>query len=387
VYFVLKLSKLCNLRCTYCYEYDELGRRERMPLQGLEYFFSHAADYLTRSSAGSVNFVLHGGEPALIPADYLREFVGLAHRHLAARGIDYHIAMQTNLFRLDEGWVDLLEEFGISLGVSLDVFGGERVTMGGQDSQQRVLRNLQRLIDLGGVDRLKLGGISVLHRGNHHAAVATYRFFSELRIGYRILPIFSMTDVPDRMRHLMLEHAEVLAALQDVAVLMLESREPIRVYPLWNYFEWAVNHVAGIRESRYDPRSHEWALIVNTNGEVYNHAEAYLPDGLLGNLYSDPLDVLMSKERRARSIALRTDRARACDRCEYRNSCSGLPVIESLPSERAFSQDGSTRCPIAEPMINFMVKTIEEHRGAKPLIESIVSRYASSTLALHPIVG
>ena len=30
--FVMKISKYCNLRCTYCYEYNELGNKERMSL-------------------------------------------------------------------------------------------------------------------------------------------------------------------------------------------------------------------------------------------------------------------------------------------------------------------------------------------------------------------
>jgi len=35
MFFVMKVSKLCNLRCTYCYEYDELANRERMSLDQL----------------------------------------------------------------------------------------------------------------------------------------------------------------------------------------------------------------------------------------------------------------------------------------------------------------------------------------------------------------
>jgi len=46
MHFVLKLSKLCNLRCTYCYEYDELAVKDRMPREGLEFFIAGAvADF------------------------------------------------------------------------------------------------------------------------------------------------------------------------------------------------------------------------------------------------------------------------------------------------------------------------------------------------------
>jgi len=41
----MKLSKLCNLRCTYCYEYEELAQKARMPLEGIDNpFFGGSRD-------------------------------------------------------------------------------------------------------------------------------------------------------------------------------------------------------------------------------------------------------------------------------------------------------------------------------------------------------
>jgi uncharacterized protein len=156
VYFVLKISKFCNLRCTYCYEYEHLGDKQRMPLEGLDFFLRHASTYLRKNVRRTVHFVLHGGEPSLLPPAYLRSFAQLQSHHLRDRGVRYRTALQTNLLRYNDAWVDLLEELGIALGVSIDVFGAERVNGLGEDSQQRVLHNLQRLIDCGGAERLQV---------------------------------------------------------------------------------------------------------------------------------------------------------------------------------------------------------------------------------------
>jgi sulfatase maturation enzyme AslB (radical SAM superfamily) len=65
MHFVLKISKLCNLRCTYCSEYDELGRKERMPLDALEFFVQSVSEFaLKQRSLGrgpkEFCFVLQG---------------------------------------------------------------------------------------------------------------------------------------------------------------------------------------------------------------------------------------------------------------------------------------------------------------------------------------
>lgn len=369
MYFVLKLSKLCNLRCTYCYEYEHLGSNERMPLEGLDFFLHQAGPYLRNHFRRPVHFVLHGGEPSLLPPSYLRSLISLQRKHLRDQGVNYKTSMQTNLLRYSDAWVDLLEELEIGLGVSIDVFGGERVNMRGEDSQHRIFQNLQRLIDYGGVERLNLGGISVLHRNNYRRAVATYCFYRELGLPYRILPIFSLHDVPARMQHLTLGHSQTLDAFKAVTEAMLVSKQTIPVEPLSSYLRWAVNSLAGSGDATYDPAIHEWALIVDTNGDVYNNGEAYLPDGLAGNIFRDDLATIMSPARRSRSMALRKDRNRTCERCLYSLNCSRVPLIEAVPSERDFDASGSLICPMAKPMIDYMVNVLGRFPEVRTMID------------------
>src|SRR5690606_29341953 len=184
----------------------------------------------------------------------------------------------------------------------------------------------QLLFDAGVVGRLGVGGISVLHRRNVDRAVDTFEFFRELGLSYRILPIFSITEPPPRMRGLTLSAARVVAAMQQVALAQLRARSSIRVYPLDNYFESAVHDLTGIAARRYDPRAAEWALIVDTSGDVYNHAEAYLPEGRMGNIFSERFVDILASTGRAGSLALREGRATSCSECPYLRCCSGIPV-------------------------------------------------------------
>lgn len=369
MFFVMKISKLCNLRCTYCYEYGELALRDRMPVSGLEPFFAGvAAYYVPHGWRQRLTFVLHGGEPLLLPDDYLRGFCGALERTLGAADVPYRVSLQSNLTRLDRHRIDLLEELGISLGVSLDVFGGERVDRGGRDSQHRVMENLQLLFDTGAVERLGVGAISVLHRGNIAAAVRTFRFYRDLGLGYRVLPVFSLGEPPARMRHLTLEPEEVVRAFQAVVDEQFAAPSGISVFPIANYLDAAVSELAGLPAPTYDPAHGEWALIVNTNGDSYNHGDSYSPAGYLGNIFRDGFADVMDGPARRRTLALRAERNATCAACPHADSCSRLPIVEALPSERFTDAEGRLRCAITRPMIDYVIDRIRRSPDAMALV-------------------
>lgn len=367
MHFVIKLSKLCNLRCTYCYEYDELGNKERMSLENLEFFFKHLGPYLAEQTLTSpVRFVLHGGEPLLLPHHYLRAFRDLQRRYLDPMGLTYQNVLQTNLVKVSDRTLDLLQELDIRLGVSLDVFGDQRVDITGKPSQDRVLENLQHLIDR----QIPFGAIAVLHALNLDRAVDTYHFYNQLGIDCRLLPIFSLADPPARMQHLMLNFDQVLETFQAVATAQFSAPTNIKVYPLWQYFQAAARYLAGETIRQYDPVREEWALIVNTNGDVYSHGDSYLPQGWMGNVFKQPIGEILASEAYIRVAVLRLVRSQTCRRCPFDRKCNQLPMAEAMPSERAYDAVGDLQCPIARPMIEFMVDKIQHSPAANWLINS-----------------
>ena len=383
MFFVMKLSKLCNLRCTYCYEYDELANKERMPFDGLERFFATLGDhYLAEKWTDELSFVLHGGEPLLLPEDYLRSFVALQREHLGARGIRFRNSLQSNLYRFDAAKLDLLEELEIGLGISVDVFGDQRLNVAGKNSQERVVDNLQMLFDRGLVERLGVGLISVLHRMNIANVEQTYRFCESLGLGFRLLPMFSMADPPDRVKHLTLDPADVVEALKKVARAQLSGGADgsgITIYPIWNYFLAAIHQISGVPAQTYDPAAREWAIIVNTNGDAYNHGDAYAPEGLFGNVFAQPFGDVLGSEQRKRTLALRAVRETTCAACPYARSCTHVPIVEALPSERLYDEDGELVCSVVRPMIEDLITLIASDDAAMAKVADAVRRHAGET--------
>src|SRR5258708_37383694 len=106
--YVVKISKYCNLRCGYCYEYNELGDKRRMSLAQLRRLFETAARHATADGHGCVSFVWHGGEPFLIPVDYYEEIYQL-QQDVFGDTIPFWNSIPTNLTVLTDRHITCLQ--------------------------------------------------------------------------------------------------------------------------------------------------------------------------------------------------------------------------------------------------------------------------------------
>ena len=148
VEWVVKASKFCNLRCAYCYEWNSLGDRERLSIDGWRRALDAVRcyhvqlEYRLRRPVES-HVIWHGGEPLTLPVSYLDEVMTLQHAMLD--GLPHRVMLQTNLYHLPDATIDLLQRHRIGIGVSMDVIGGARVDVGGHATEETVVANLDRL--------------------------------------------------------------------------------------------------------------------------------------------------------------------------------------------------------------------------------------------------
>ncbi|MEU1603750.1 FxsB family cyclophane-forming radical SAM/SPASM peptide maturase [Micromonospora matsumotoense] len=151
--FVLKVHARCDLACDHCYVYehaDQSWRRRpvRMTPEVLVAAAGRIAEHAATHRLPSVSVILHGGEPLLLgPARMRRALTDL--RRVIGPVTRLRIGMQTNGVLLSERFGDLLAEFDVSVGVSLD--GGRaandlhRRFRTGDSSYDQVLRALALL--------------------------------------------------------------------------------------------------------------------------------------------------------------------------------------------------------------------------------------------------
>jgi uncharacterized protein len=375
MFFVLKLSKLCNLRCEYCYEYEELAMKDRIPLAKFEVFIHGLAEfyvefYRERKMKTPLTFVFHGGEPFLNKPDYLRSILETLRKHLQPASVPYLVATQTNLTLYKKEILDLFVEYGVNLGVSLDVFGGLRTTVGGMESQDTVLRNLQRLYDDGYLEALNTGGITVLTSRNIGRVLDIYEFYMRLGMSFRMLPVFNQSADRDfRAPGLEVSHARVLAAYKQVAQAQMQDNMRQPISPIEDYFKAAVIACVNGIGKRYDPWDEEYALIINTNGDTYSDGDTYSKEGFIGNIYEEPFSEIYRSERRKKVCEVRELRAQTCRLCPYDQRCNQMPMAECKPSERKLDAKGKLICSIARPMIDFYVELLNASPEAQRIID------------------
>ena len=283
--FVIKVSKYCNLRCTYCYEYLELGNKERMPLEAMRLLFEHVAGYADEHSLSSAEFIWHGGEPFLIPVAYFRQVQAMQEDILGDK-VAYTNAVQTNLTVLTADHLSLLGRGRLfeDIGISFDVFGDQRVDTAGKLRTDTIVANMQKLKDAG----IPFGAITVLARNTLPHVDAIYRYYNSVGVEIRFLP-FYMTAYEGQASQHALTFDELTRALALLADAWLTSERATPVEPISEYLDYAIAHMIDAPKRVYDRFRTERVYIVNIDGGVSGVGEAYDAADCYGNIFHQRL--------------------------------------------------------------------------------------------------
>ncbi|WP_127500975.1 FxsB family cyclophane-forming radical SAM/SPASM peptide maturase [Actinoplanes solisilvae] len=152
-HFVLKVHSRCDLACDHCYIYEHAdqswrGRPVMIAPGTVRAAAARIAQHAARHDLARVSVVLHGGEPLLLGPRRLRAVL-TELRATIGPVCDLDLRMQTNGVRLDEPVGELLLEFGVRAGVSLDGGRAEndrhRRYRNGATSHPQTLRALELL--------------------------------------------------------------------------------------------------------------------------------------------------------------------------------------------------------------------------------------------------
>lgn len=379
IQWVVKLSKLCNLRCSYCYEFPQLNDPARMTHDELRTLFTRAADYGLRFDE-TVEFVWHGGEPSLLGADYFDEVFAHQRAVFAPRGVRVRNAVQSNLYSIDDAWIEMLRRFN-NVGVSLDLFGDLRVNVGGAPTQDRVMRNMDRLRAAG----IRFGAITVLTRPVAAHVEEVVDFYSSCNISFRLLPLYR-TAFPNQHDGFSLIPDEIDDAFIRAFDRMVSNDSSITIAPLSGWLSQLISRGLGLTPSDYPTDGeHEKMFIVDTPGTVYASANAYMPGYSYGNIFEADVETLLASDGYRRTLLERRGRMEICGACDYCDCCSKQYVAEATPDERHLDPEGVLRCPSARRVQEHIEEWMQEQGLLDPGdgwfdVERIARQYAVSDI-------
>lgn len=114
---ILKLTKKCNIACTYCYDFEHGDTAQHGDLGQLKDAISQAVELLDATTPLYVIF--HGGEPMLV-WDMLTELVLFGESEAKRQGRSIRFQGQTNLTALTQRKIRFSEDHDIAWGISLD---------------------------------------------------------------------------------------------------------------------------------------------------------------------------------------------------------------------------------------------------------------------------
>lgn len=140
-------------------------------------FARNLADYVAIAEVDEVTVLLHGGEPLLAGEERIVRFCNTVHQALAPQSTTVVFAMQTNGVLLTPRWLEVLNDFDVTFGVSLDgdqtANDRHRVDHSGRSSYEDVEGAL-RLLQKSPHGHLFRGFLSVIDLDND--PLATYRY-------------------------------------------------------------------------------------------------------------------------------------------------------------------------------------------------------------------
>ncbi|MGW1409224.1 radical SAM/SPASM protein FxsBH, inactivated beta-hydroxylase extension form [Streptomyces sp. NPDC002403] len=150
---VLKVHSRCDLACDHCYVYEHADQswRTRPRTISDDVIFRTAQRLVEHAKAHalpSVSVILHGGEPLLAGPARLRRVCDVLTS--AFDGVaELDLRIHTNGLQLSPRYLDLFDEFGVRVGISLD---GDRAAndrhrryADGRSSHSRVLKAVELL--------------------------------------------------------------------------------------------------------------------------------------------------------------------------------------------------------------------------------------------------
>ena len=315
-------SGLCNMRCKYCFYFDEMANRESavrgiMTDATLELLVRRVFEY----AEGSAEFIFQGGEPTLAGLDFYRKLVAL-QRRLAPPGLDLRNSIQTNGLLIDGDWADFLSENGFLAGVSLDgcaeLHDPFRPDTDGRGTYSRAL-SAAKLLQRRGVP------VSILCVVNNVSARHGARLYRSLvSSGFEWLQFIPcIPPLGGDARPFDLSPERYLDFLCAVFSCYSQDRLNGRHVSV-RFFDDLLRRLAGqpVASCGMNGRC-AVSLTVESDGSVYPCDFYALDRFLLGNLCESTLSGLYSSDAAKRFVSESLPLPPECSGCEYFSLCRG----------------------------------------------------------------
>ncbi|MBN1774242.1 MAG: radical SAM protein [Deltaproteobacteria bacterium] len=319
---ILKASNMCNGACRFC-SVGPAGRRKMTP-EDFERFAEAVARHVRRRRVDHLLITFHGGEPTLLGADWIAK----ACTRLLPLAPRVEFAMQSNLLAISDEMLQVVREYRIGLGSSIDPLFGDRRDAAGRDAFPAWLAGWQRVTEAG----LNVGSILVVTKAAVTRAAELYRVCEALGaagggvFGLQVNPVYPQGRAAEDAS-LWVTPEEFGAFLVEIWRRWERSGHSVRLTPVT---QLAAAFADGRREPprvncMFAGRCAESHVGIDYDLRVAGCGRRLDSEAFLGSLREQGLEEILEQSAERRRLAGRSAalRAGACAGCRFFDLCHG----------------------------------------------------------------
>lgn len=232
--FILKVANRCNIDCDYCYVFNSKDQAWRSLPARMSVKVARAAtrritEHVTTYGLRTVHVVLHGGEPLLAGRRHLGEILDVLKDGIPS-DVEVRLELQTNGTLVSEAWLDIFEQYAVTVGVSLDgppaANDRHRLTHASRSSAASAVRGIELLRSRPG---LFAGLLAVVDLANDPVEVHDYLASFEPPVIDFGLPHATHDAPPDRNDPTVPEYGVWMSRVYDAWLARSEYRHSVRM--------------------------------------------------------------------------------------------------------------------------------------------------------------
>ena len=308
----------CPARCRYCWSSDPASPRMGMGT------LREVVDWLKGIEKERVTFTFHGGEPLLAGAGFYREALPLISRELAH--LEPEFAMQSNLWLMTPEIADVLAEYHVPIGTSIDGPEDLNDTQRGEGYFQKTMKGYAIAREHG----LKVSFICTFTSRSFHEREKIVRFFRENGFTLKLHPALPSlrNDNPEPWTLDPADYGELLVYLLDTSLEHLGRMEIMNINDLCKCVFFRHGTVCTFVDCMGS------TFAIGPDGGIYPcYRFVGMPEYVMGNVADRPtLDSLADSHigRLMRDFRAFVDRA--CAGCAHIRYCrGGCPYNAMVP--------------------------------------------------------
>ena len=314
---ILKVTKHCNLDCTYCYE----SKAEHKFMS--EELLLKCLDEITEISEDST-IILHGGEPLSISKMRFKKFLEYGDKkQKEGKKLTYNL--QSNGMYIDQEWIEIIKKYNISVGFSIDgpekLHDKNRLTRNGKGSHKTVLKNLE-FADQAGVEK---NCLCVITKDNLTDIKSTFGFFNGLGVkNIDFLPCMTKNLNNGTQDDLTLSPEDYSSFIIEYYKLWKANNGGYQVRSFCDFIDILNKKHAVTCHLLYPKICGREVISIDTDGDVYPcDSFTGLKEMQMGNIERDGLEKIYLSKKNRNFYEIANTIPKDCDSCTYLEYCFG----------------------------------------------------------------